>query len=297
MEDIYANPVGIVKDIYVITNTINNKKYVGQSIDADRRFIEHCKNYISEVSLINKAIKKYGKENFTMEIVEHSVENYNERESYWINFYNSMSPNGYNLTPGGESPPLLTNEDHPFSTISTNVVNAIKYDLYNTDMSLCDIAKKYDVSKKHVLRINNGVSRAKLGEHYPIRQVPNINGKLTEDDVDDIIEMLKYTYMFDGEIARMYNVRVHAISRINNGQSHHRDNEKYPIRNWKSSGVILFTYEDVTNIINELKYTDTSMNKIAKKYGVRVNSIMGINNGSAKKYRRDDVEYPIRKYN
>lgn len=48
------------------------------------------------VSLINSAIKKYGKENFSFEILEYA-ENYNEREKFWIKYYNSKVPNGYNI--------------------------------------------------------------------------------------------------------------------------------------------------------------------------------------------------------
>ena len=56
-----------------------------------------------------------------------------------------------------------------------------------------------------------------------------------------------------GDIARMFGVDVHAISKINSGESHKRTNIEYPIRDWKSSGVILFTYEQVTEIIELLK--------------------------------------------
>ena len=50
---------------------------------------------------IHKAIKKYGKQNFTLEIVETVNKNYlNEREIYWIQKYNSYD-NGYNSNKGG----------------------------------------------------------------------------------------------------------------------------------------------------------------------------------------------------
>ena len=46
--------------IYKITNLINNKIYIGQSIHIERRWSEHCQP--SAKSLIAKAIQKYGKE-------------------------------------------------------------------------------------------------------------------------------------------------------------------------------------------------------------------------------------------
>lgn len=69
------------KDIYIITNDINDKVYVGQSINPEDRFKSHCKkNY--DNSLIDAAIQKYGKEHFQMQILEKDLENYNEREKY-----------------------------------------------------------------------------------------------------------------------------------------------------------------------------------------------------------------------
>lgn len=57
---------------------------------------------------ITNAIIKYGKENFTIDIIEicNTIKQLNERESYYINFYNSLSPNGYNLTTGGNNKKL-----------------------------------------------------------------------------------------------------------------------------------------------------------------------------------------------
>lgn len=295
--DIYANPVGnIKKDIYLITNTINGKQYVGQSLDAIRRFSEHCKNYTEDISLLNRAIKKYGKENFTMQILESQIENYNEREKYWISIYKTLQPNGYNLTIGGESPPILTGNDHPNTVISDECVLMLKNDLKSTTLSFRELSKKYGISKKHVMRINEGVSRAQPSENYPLRENPNINGKLTEEDVDAIIDMLRYTYLLDGQIARKFGVDVRAISNINSGKTHKRDDLHYPIRKWKSCGTVLFTYEQVTEIIDLLINSTMSLNRIAKRYNVYVQSIQIINNGSSKKYRRDGIQYPIRKY-
>ena len=108
--------------------------------------------------------------------------------------------------------------------------------------------------------------------------------------------MLKHTYFLNGEIAKMFGVDVHAISNINNGLSHKIDGVSYPIRNWKSSGVVLFTYEQVTEIIDLLQNSTMSLNQIAKKYNVHVQPIQEINNGISKKYRREEIVYPIRNY-
>ena len=88
--------------IYKITNTINGKAYIGQtSRTVKQRFNEHawCRS-----SFIGRAIHKYGRENFTIEILEkcETLAQANEREKYYVKFFNCKSPNGYNLTDGGE---------------------------------------------------------------------------------------------------------------------------------------------------------------------------------------------------
>lgn len=70
MSNKYASPVGIIKkDIYVIKNDINNKLYVGQSLNAEERFTLHCKGDYNN-SLIDKAIQKYGKKHFGLKLLK-----------------------------------------------------------------------------------------------------------------------------------------------------------------------------------------------------------------------------------
>ena len=91
--------------IYKITNVINNKVYIGQvynkSIEA--RFYRHVKEASPKNPIIvDRAIYKYGKENFIVEQIDtaNSIEELNEKEKYWIAFYDSYKQ-GYNETPGG----------------------------------------------------------------------------------------------------------------------------------------------------------------------------------------------------
>lgn len=89
--------------IYKITNLLNNKMYIGQSNNIQRRFSEHCYKGVKSRIVLDSAIKKYGKDNFSFEVLEEcSKELLNERETYWIEFYNSVET-GYNLSYGGDS--------------------------------------------------------------------------------------------------------------------------------------------------------------------------------------------------
>lgn len=89
--------------IYKITNRINGKCYIGQTVGTlDARWKRHCKDN-SKCTAIHNAIVKYGKDNFTVEEIDNAVsqDELNEKEAYWITKLNTLSPNGYNLQNGG----------------------------------------------------------------------------------------------------------------------------------------------------------------------------------------------------
>lgn len=93
--------------IYKITNKINGFIYIGKtSKSLQSRWKEHVykatkkqENYI-----FYNAIRKYGAHNFTVEEIDVACSNeeLTQKEIYWIAFYNSKTPNGYNMTNGGE---------------------------------------------------------------------------------------------------------------------------------------------------------------------------------------------------
>ena len=89
--------------IYQIRNIINNKMYIGQSINIRRRWWEH-KTRVYETDEkynlpIYNAMRKYGIDNFEFTIIEEcSKELLNEREAYYIKERNTLVPNGYNLS-------------------------------------------------------------------------------------------------------------------------------------------------------------------------------------------------------
>ena len=86
--------------IYKITNKINNKAYIGYTETPEERWRDHKVGRGSKV--VFQAIKKYGLENITFEVIANdSVDN----EDMYIQEHNTMYPNGYNLTPGGGLPP------------------------------------------------------------------------------------------------------------------------------------------------------------------------------------------------
>lgn len=95
-----------IRGIYKITNVKNQRMYIGQAVDIAARWKEHCKAGlgIGSTSYVTnkfyKALHNEGIENFTFEILEIGEINLNEREVYWINFYNAATF-GYNSKIGG----------------------------------------------------------------------------------------------------------------------------------------------------------------------------------------------------
>lgn len=88
--------------IYKITNIVNDKIYIGQSIrPIEKRFQRHINDAINNIldTHLARAIRKYGKENFTLELIDtaNNQDELNQKEQYWIRYYNSVN-NGYNET-------------------------------------------------------------------------------------------------------------------------------------------------------------------------------------------------------
>lgn len=99
-----------VSGIYVITNEINQKQYVGLSKNCWKRWADHySKSYNSnKKDVLEKALymamRKYGRDNFSFKIIEECPEEQlSEREVYWIKKLNTYH-GGYNETEGGEKP-------------------------------------------------------------------------------------------------------------------------------------------------------------------------------------------------
>ena len=92
--------------IYIITNILTDKSYVGYKMyDTEKEGEE----YMGSSKYLNKDILTYGKESFKKIVLKENImfidkEEQSKIESYFINLYNTLSPNGYNRYDPGKNP-------------------------------------------------------------------------------------------------------------------------------------------------------------------------------------------------
>lgn len=162
--------------IYVITNKINNKKYIGKTMrDPFLRWKEHLKQSKKDIkSPLYLAINKYGVQNFQMKILERVQEcNINIREQYWIQYFDSYNT-GYNATFGGDG------------VIRVNRENILK--LFNKGYSQYKIANKIGCSRPTVSSVldNLGITRDQkkkrgiLSKGKSVYRIDLISGEIIE---------------------------------------------------------------------------------------------------------------------
>lgn len=232
--------------IYKYTNKENGKIYIGRSINITKRRWEHI-NKPSPYSYFDQTITKIGEDKFTFEVIEEcSPEKIQEREKYWIKYYNCCvlenREGGYNLTHGGEE---YKSEENPWARLSIIQVNEIIDKLANSKESIQSLAKEYKVHYNTISDINRCKTWAWLhGYKDNIRQ--NAQGSLyrgdlnascviTEEIAQKIIDDIKYSKLSLAAIARQYNIKDNIIYDINR------------CRTWK------YLHHFKTNIRNEFR--------------------------------------------
>ena len=148
--------------IYKIENNINHKVYIGQSRNIERRWQRH--KIADGDYTIHKALQKYGIENFTFSILEEcDVNDLDEREIYWIEYFDSYHK-GYNQTMGGQGASGRTVK------LTEEQVVMIRKILATTDRNNTDIANEFNVSENTVSGINTGYYWKDSLIDYPIRK-------------------------------------------------------------------------------------------------------------------------------
>lgn len=192
--------------IYIITNDVNSKVYVGQTVKSLKdRFCGHTCDSNKSNMLIRKAILKYGKQNFHISLLEEcDISEMDEREIYWISYYNSCdSKHGYNILPGGSRSTFSYNrlEDH------IDIQN-FKDFICNNHPHIMEVANKFNISKCSVYNLMKrlGISKIHLNSYNP-RKPKTVN---------DINEEELIALYLDGwsirDLVKKYHITKNRIS-------------------------------------------------------------------------------------
>ena len=215
------------KAIYKIENKINHKIYIGQSIHPEYRFLEHSRWNNEKNSPIHRAFRKYGKENFSLEILGW-FEDYNEKEKEYIIKYNSKVPNGYNVQPGGNEPPVLKAENNPNSVITQEVADKVIQDILDWRIPTKTIIKTRGITSDIFRHIKEGSSWRKEELIYPLRP--------SEKELDEYRALYIQWLCCSSDIPLNHiGAKVgwnrSSAKMINQGNNHFDERLKYPIRN------------------------------------------------------------------
>lgn len=214
--------------IYIITNDINNKVYIGQTIQTlTKRFNGHCCYSKSDKSInmyIKRAIHKYGRDKFHIALIEEvDIELLNEREKYWIAHYDSYNT-GYNLTLGGQ-------DSNSFSLNRLeNTIDIKKFTDYIIEFKPLarEVASHFGISKCSVYNLIRRLNNPNL-----ILNSYNPRKGKTIDDIDK--EELIRLYL-DGwsilDLVKKYHIKKNKISKFlkENGIKVHRGLKGYKSR-------------------------------------------------------------------
>lgn len=215
------------KAIYKITNLINGHIYIGQTNNVERRFSDHIAGTgENKNSLIHRAIEKYGANNFTFEVLGW-FEDYNEKEQYYIDLYKCRAPYGYNIQDGGNDPPHYSGENNNFAKISEATARKVQEQAQNWLIPRPTIVHENKITFDIFRHINEGTSWYRDNLTYPLRPGEK---EINEWKASKVIDMLKNTTLSQQEIAKRVGWGRTAVTAINNGKNHFRENEIYPIR-------------------------------------------------------------------
>jgi group I intron endonuclease len=189
--------------IYLITNKLDNTKYVGQTIEKDinERWKGHLKK-TSNCRYLKRAFEKYGKDNFEFNIICLCFDNDCDKyEQEYMDKYNTLVPNGYNLRKAGNNGAHNEETKLKISTI-------LKLRFHN----LSD-----DEKKKH-MGINNGRYGVKLSQEAK----DNLSKKMKENwekgvyKRENLVCRKKVNcYTLDNEFVRSYESITEAVSKMN----------------------------------------------------------------------------------
>ena len=291
--------------IYMITNKINGKKYIGQTNNFQVRMNGHKSDAFNPNSHsynypLSNAIRKYGWENFDNRIIEeiHDEEDYqyvDERGRFFIQYYNSLTTqNGYNITTGGAGcpKPKLTFEQKVSLSKLFTLEQVIDIQTrIQTGEKRITIMQDYPYLTNSLFdNINAGLNFGNENLTYPLYDYKkDLSKHFTQDEIhqikDDIIQGNKYK-----DIAQKWDLAISMISLINNGKQWFEKEYNYPLCYCKNNRTHTANTW-VKDVQQDLISSSLKMTEIAEKYNKAYSTIKKINSGAS--HKNLNYKYPL----
>ena len=289
-----------MKTIYIYTNNFNGHQYIGQTNNIKKRFNGHKSDSYNIKSHsynypLHGAIRKYGLENFTFEILESGLtqEEANKREKYWIRKKKThVSQGGYNISLGGdgcllgkmsweqlkERGKVFTGEE--IELIQNKLINEEKYD---------DIIRYFTprLTRTFLSNLNNGVNYKNPSLDYPLKKSFSGEGRFTKEEIKQIKEDIKSKKIYS-EIQQKWGIKSAGfLSMVNSGKYYFDPLEKYPlvVKGCADKSWILPCLKDII-------FSSDSLKAIVQKHGKAESTTKKLASGRANKQKY--LIYPIR---
>lgn len=223
--------------IYKITNSLNGKSYIGQSVDIKTRWSSHKSRSLATTEHhdnmpIHSAMAKYGIDNFTFEVLEECLPSeLDEKEKYWIARLNTISPEGYNLLPGGQGFSRSDKDKQGYcsccgapitkysasglclSCVQRKVERPTKEELYQelvkSKGSFTTLSKKYGVSDNAIRKWCDKYNLPRHSSDYKEKQTKTYKRKVAQID------------LISGKIIATYNSMKEAATALGKTRASH----------------------------------------------------------------------------
>ncbi|MGG3889605.1 GIY-YIG nuclease family protein [Metabacillus fastidiosus] len=292
--------------IYMILNLINNKIYIGSSINIKKRWQAH-KSYLNINQHSNRYLQnawnKYGEENFKFKVIDNFIDQslILLREQYWIDYFQSADEEcGYNISPTAGNLMGFKHSDETKRKISTrmkgkektsehlaNISNSLKGRKMSKEVK--EKLLKANIGKKHTKEHREKISKhhygKKLSEAHK-EVLVNSRKKFTKETVLEIREKV-----FSGarvkDLMIEYDCSKQTILRIKKMETYlevwesnsFKDNVDLEVEVDKATRRVKLTHNQVVEIFTEVSRDKGKIEFYAQKFGVSTNTIYNIISG------------------
>lgn len=198
--------------VYKVVNKINNKCYIGQTTQSlKRRMYNHKYDALNNTdnSYFHNAIRKYGWESFKwIQIYKcNSLDDLFEKEQYFINKFNSLTPTGYNLTLGGSGRIGYKCSEETKKQMRGRVVS----EQTRARLRVASIGRKH--SEKTKEKISMSLQRHTVSDETRKKISKSIQGKSSKYNADILVKVrnLKEKGFTQKEISTLLNIPLPTI--------------------------------------------------------------------------------------